>query len=170
MNSVKRHRAAIVVMNILIALLCIASIAGYFVAPLLSIRIKVDLSAEDLESMAGSALPPLSRAIPSVLPKRSSPKRRTNLQKLLRPSFASPSNRSQKRRSRKSSKKRRIRSSPTKHRKSSKNSSPRSPKRKKRPSSKKPIFPKAISKARRKRRSNSSTAAAQQYQKFRTSP
>ena len=47
MNSVKRHRAAIVVMNILIALLCIASIAGYFVAPLLSIRIKV--------SMAGSA-------------------------------------------------------------------------------------------------------------------
>ena len=55
MNSVKRHRAAIVVMNILIALLCIASIAGYFVAPLLSIRIKVDLSAEDLESMAGSA-------------------------------------------------------------------------------------------------------------------
>ena len=55
MNSVKRHRASIVVMNILIALLCIASIAGYFVAPLLSIRIKVDLSAEDLESMAGSA-------------------------------------------------------------------------------------------------------------------
>ena len=55
MNSVKRHRAAIVVMNILIALLCIASIAGYFVAPLLSIRVKVDLSAEDLESMAGSA-------------------------------------------------------------------------------------------------------------------
>ena len=58
MKSVKQHRAAVLVMNVVIALLCIAAIAGYFLAPLFSIRVKVDLSAEDLKSMAGkSGLP-----------------------------------------------------------------------------------------------------------------
>ena len=55
MKSVKQHRAAVIVMNVVIALLCIAAIAGYFLAPLFSIRVKVDLSAEDLKSMAGNA-------------------------------------------------------------------------------------------------------------------
>ena len=53
MKSVKQHRAAIIVMNVFVALLCIAAIAGYFLAPLLSVRVKVDLSADDLKQMAG---------------------------------------------------------------------------------------------------------------------
>ena len=53
MKSVKQHRAAIIVMNVFVALLCIAAIAGYFLAPLLSVRVKVDLSADDLKKMAG---------------------------------------------------------------------------------------------------------------------
>ena len=53
MKSVNQHRAAIIVMNVFVALLCIAAIAGYFLAPLLSVRVKVDLSADDLKKMAG---------------------------------------------------------------------------------------------------------------------
>ena len=52
MKSVKQHRAAIIVMNVFVALLCIAAIAGYFLAPLLSVRVKVDLSADDLKKIA----------------------------------------------------------------------------------------------------------------------
>ena len=51
METVKKHRAAIMIMNVIVALLCIASIAGYFFAPLLSIRVTIDLDAEDLETI-----------------------------------------------------------------------------------------------------------------------
>lgn len=55
MESIKKHRAAIMVMNVIVALLCIAAIAGYFFMPLLTLRVKVDLSAQDLEDMVGSS-------------------------------------------------------------------------------------------------------------------
>lgn len=53
MKSVQKHRTAIMIMNVIIALLCIAAIAGYFFSPLLSVRVKVDLSAEDIQNIAG---------------------------------------------------------------------------------------------------------------------
>ena len=53
MKSVQQHRAAIMVMNVIIALLCIAAIVGYFFSPLLTVSVKLDLSAQDLQEIAG---------------------------------------------------------------------------------------------------------------------
>lgn len=56
MKLVKRHRAAIIVMNVFVALICIAAIAGYFFGPLFGLKLTVDLSSDDVKSIAGDAL------------------------------------------------------------------------------------------------------------------
>ena len=53
MKSIQQHRTALMVMNVIIALLCIAAIAGYFFSPLITIRVNADLSASDLQDIAG---------------------------------------------------------------------------------------------------------------------
>ena len=55
MKLVKRHRAAIIVMNVFVALICIAAIAGYFFGPLFGLKLTVDLSSDDVKSIAGDA-------------------------------------------------------------------------------------------------------------------
>lgn len=54
MKSIQQHRTALMVMNVIVALLCIASIAGYFFIPLFTVRVKLTPSAEDLRTIVGN--------------------------------------------------------------------------------------------------------------------